>query len=172
MERCVTKSFLASHKKHTGKREGKFSKHFNQGSWQQWETFFISPLKLCTGHSVTQVHPLLGGWVGRSRKSRGYCLKWLQIEPQIIQWHNLLQMLEGHSSHLPAPKSYFSNDLEFTRDTPSFLHRETGFALRQGEVIDKRETKMMVVHWHSFQFQWRIYYYLFHPAHGAMLNLC
>ena len=77
----------------------------------------------------------------RGRKGRGYCLKWLQMEPQIIQWHNLLQMLEGQSSHLPAPKSYFSKDLEFTRDTPSFLHRETGFALRQGEVIDKRETK-------------------------------
>ena len=143
-----------------------------KGPGNNGKHFLLAHWTLCTGHSVTQVHPLLGGWVGRSRKSRGYCLKWLQIEPQIIQWHNLLQMLEGQSSHLPAPKSYFSSDLEFTRDTPSFLHRETGFALRRGEVIDKRETKMMVVHWHSFQFQWRIYYYLFHPAHGAMLNLC
>ena len=43
-KKCVAKSLLASHKKHTGKREGKFSKHFNQGSWQHRETFFISPL--------------------------------------------------------------------------------------------------------------------------------
>ena len=37
--------------------------------------------------------------------------------PKIIQWHDLLLMLEGKPVHLPAPKSYFSRDPEFKRDT-------------------------------------------------------
>ena len=131
--------------KNTGKSDGKFSNHFNQGSWQHWENFFISPLN-AVYRSFSNPGTSTFGWVGRNRKSRRYFFKCLQMEPQIIQWHNLLQKLEGQSSHIPAPKSYFSKDLEFTRDAPIFLHRETGFAFRQGEVIDKRETKMMAVH--------------------------
>lgn len=156
--------------KNTGKSDGKFSNHFNQGSWQHWENFFISPLN-AVYRSFSNPGTSTFGWVGRNRKSRRYFFKCLQMEPQIIQWHNLLQKLEGQSSHIPAPKSYFSKDLEFTRDAPIFLHRETGFAFRQGELIDKRETKTMAVHWHSFQFQRQIYYYLFHSAQGALLNL-
>ena len=137
----LQKVFLQAIKNILEKGRENFRNILIKGPGNTGKHFLLVHWTLCTGHSVTQVHPRLGGWVGRSRKGRGYCLQWLQMEPQIIQWHNLLQMLEGQSSHLPAPKSYFSKDLEFTRHPPSFLHRETGFALRQGEVIDKRETK-------------------------------
>ena len=65
-------------------------------------------------------------------------------------------MLEGQPVHLPAPKSYFSKDLEFTRDTPIFCTTKHDLGYIEGGVIDERETEMMAVRWHSFQFQRQI----------------
>ena len=76
--------------------------------------------------------------------------------PQIIQWHDLLLMLEGQPLHLHAPKSYFSRDLEFKRDTPIFCTTKHDIVYVRGGVIDERETEMMAVRWHSFQFQRQI----------------
>jgi len=38
----------------------------------------------------------------------------------IIQWHDLLLLLEHQLLHLATQKSHFSKDLEFHNDIPSF----------------------------------------------------
>ena len=58
-------------------------------------------------------------WVG-AEKAEVIFLNDFRWNPQIIQWHDLLLMLDGQPMHLPAPKSHFSKDLEFTADTQIF----------------------------------------------------
>ena len=84
-------------------------------------------------------------WVGAG-KAEVIFLNDFRWNPQIIQWHDLLLMLEGQPVHLPAPKSYFSKDLEFTRDTPIFCTTKHDLVYVKGGVIDERETEMMADH--------------------------
>ena len=65
-------------------------------------------------------------------------------------------MLEGQSVHLPAPKSHFSKDLEFTADTPIFCTTKHDLVYVKGGAVDERETEMMAVRWHSFHFRRQI----------------
>ena len=40
--------------------------------------------------------------------------------PQVLPWHDLLLLLEGQTVHLPAPKTRYSKDIVFDKDTPIF----------------------------------------------------
>ena len=72
---------------------------------------------------------------------------------QIILRHDLLLLLEGQKVHLPAPKTHFSQDIEFTRDTPMFCTSKEELSFVRGGVLDERESQMMRVRLKVFALQ-------------------
>ena len=70
--------------------------------------------------------------------------------------HAVASSIKSQPVHLLARKSYFSRDLEFKGDTPIFCTTKHDIVYVRGGVIDERETEMMAVRWHSFQFQRQI----------------
>ena len=72
---------------------------------------------------------------------------------QIRLWHDLLLLLEGQKVHLPAPKTHFSQDIEFTRDTPIFCTSKEELSFVRSGVLDERESQMMKVRWKVFALQ-------------------
>ena len=65
--------------------------------------------------------------------------------PQVIPWYDLLLMLEGEVVHLPAPKTYFMQDIEFDKDTPIFFTSKRPLIFIKNGMVDDRETEMMGV---------------------------
>jgi hypothetical protein len=58
-------------------------------------------------------------WVG-SENAGVIFLNDFRWSPEILAWKNMLLLLEGQTLHLPAPKTHFSKDIVFERDTPIF----------------------------------------------------
>ena len=136
------------------KGRGKFRNILLKGPANTGKTFLLNPLNIIY-RSFCNPATSNFAWVG-AEKAEVIFLNDFRWNPQIIQWHDLLLMLEGQPVHLPAPKSYFSRDLEFKRDTPIFCTTKHDIVYVRGRVIDERETEMMAVRWHSFQFQRQI----------------
>ena len=65
--------------------------------------------------------------------------------PQLIPWHDLLLVLEGEVVHLPAPKTRFTQDIEFEKDTPIFCTSKRPLIFVKNGIVDDRETEMMGV---------------------------
>eukprot|EP00795_Rhopilema_esculentum_P007993 gene7993-biopygen1700 len=65
----------------------------------------------------------------------------------------MLLLLEGHVVHFAAPKTNYSKDIEFTRDTPVFATAKAPISFIKGSVMDDRETEMMSVRWRIFTFR-------------------
>ena len=88
------------------------------GSANCGKTFLLDPLTLIFD---TFCNPASGSfaWVGVQNAECIFLndFRWL---PQVIPWHDLLLMLEGHVVHLPAPKTHFAKDISLTSDTPIF----------------------------------------------------
>ena len=136
------------------KGRGKFRNILIKGPANTGKTFLLNPLNVVY-RSFSNPATSTFAWVG-AEKAEVIFLNDFRWNPQIIQWHDLLLMLEGQRVQLPAPKSYFSKDLEFTRDTPVFCTTKHDLIYVKGGAIDERETEMMAVRWHSFQFQRQI----------------
>ena len=74
----------------------------------------------------------------------------------IIPWHDLLLLLEGHEVHLPAPKTHYQCNFSFKGDMPIFCTTKEELSFARAGVLDKRETEMMHVHWQVFAFSSQI----------------
>lgn len=133
---------------------GKFRNVLLKGPANTGKTFLLNPLNVVY---KTFSNPATSSfaWVG-AEKAEVIFLNDFRWNTQIIQWHDLLLMLEGQLVHLPAPKSYFCKDLEFNADTPIFCTTKHDLVYVKGGVIDERETEMMAVRWYSFQFRVQI----------------
>lgn len=136
------------------KGRGKFRNILLKGPANTGKTFLLNPLSLVYKIFSNPASSTFA-WVGAERAEVIFLndFRWNQ---QIIPWHDLLLMLEGQPVHLPAPKSHFAKDLEFNKDTPIFCTTKHDFVYVRGGVIDERETEMMAIRWHPFQFQRRI----------------
>ena len=64
-------------------------------------------------------------------------------------------MLEGHVVHFAAPKTSYSKDIEFSRDTPVFATAKAPISFVKSSVIDDRETEMKNVRWRFFHFKYQ-----------------
>lgn len=75
--------------------------------------------------------------------------------PEQISWEDLLRLLEGQNTKLPAPKNHFAKDIVIDKDTPIFA---TGpYRIKHvGRVNDDRENHMMEVRWRVFEFYRRL----------------
>ena len=100
------------------KGRGKYQNNMTTGNANCSKTFLLNPLTLIFN---TFCNPASGSfaWVGVQNAECIFLnhFRWL---PQVMPWHDLLLMLEGHVVHLPAPKTHFAKDISLTSDTPIF----------------------------------------------------
>ena len=136
------------------KGRGKYRNLLLTGPANSGKTFLLNPLnliyKVFTNPASTSF-----AWLG-AEEAEVVFLNDFRWSPQIISWHDLLLMLEGQLVHLPAPKSHYSKDLVFDRDTPVFATSKFPLAFVKNGAIDERETEMMSVRWRLFNFNYQI----------------
>ena len=72
--------------------------------------------------------------------------------PSTIAWGDFLQLLEGDTVHIAAPKNTCSKDIEFNKDTPFFATTDAPIVLIKGRSLDQSNTQMMQVRWVFFHF--------------------
>ena len=130
----------------------KYRNIYIYGPANSGKTFMISPLKAIY-HAF--VKPATGGfaWVG-AEESEVIILNDFRWSPSIIAWSDFLQMLEGDTMHLAAPKSFVQQDILFDKDSPFFATADAPLVMIKGGSIDRINTDMMRVRWHYFEF-WR-----------------
>ena len=68
----------------------------------------------------------------------------------------MLLLLEGHVVHFAAPKTSYSEDILFEKDTPIFATSKAPITFVKNGVLDDRETEMMNVRWRMFSFRFQI----------------
>ena len=131
---------------------GKYTNVYIYGPANSGKSFMIAPLKIVY-HAF--VNPATGGfaWVG-AEEAEVIVLNDLRWTPSLIAWGDFLQMLEGDTMHLPAPKSFVQQDIVFSKDTPFFATADAPLVLLRGGAIDRVNTEMMRVRWRYFEF-WR-----------------
>ena len=112
------------------------------------KTFLLKPLKVIYH---TFCNPATGSfaWVG-IQDAECIFLNDFRCSPQLIPWHDLLLMLEGEVVHLPAPKTHFTQDIEFEKDTPIFCTSKRPLIFVKNGIVDDWETEMMGVRWKVF----------------------
>ena len=119
------------------KGRGKYRNVLLKGPANCGKTFALNPLNVVFT-TFTSPATTTFAWMGAVIFLNDF--RW---SAQIIPWHNLLLHLEGQKGHLPAPKTNFSQDIEFTRDTPIFCTGKEELCLVHGGVLDQTETQMM-----------------------------
>ena len=131
---------------------GKYRNVYICGPANTGKTFLISPLKIIY---QSFVNPATGtfAWVG-AEEAEVIILNDFRWHPSIIAWGDFLQLLEGDTVHLPAPKSFSSTDIEFNKDTPFFATSDAPLVLIKGGNIDQANSQMMTVRWRFFNL-WR-----------------
>jgi len=92
------------------------------------------------------------GWVGAD-KAEVIFLNDFRWSSELIQWNEMLLLLEGHTVHLPAPKNHFASDVCIDEDTPIFATSKSAIKyIGRYNSTDEQENEMMAVRWHTFQF--------------------
>ena len=127
---------------------GKYRNLLLVGPANSAKTFVLKPLTIIF-ETFSNPATATFAWVG-AEQCEVIFLNDFRWSPQIIPWHDLLLMLEGEPVHLPAPKSHFSKDIVFDRDTPIFGTSKHELVFVRGGVVDERETQMMQVRWRIF----------------------
>lgn len=118
------------------------------------KTFILNPL---TKIYKVFLNPATAtfAWVG-AELAECIFLNDFRWSDQVITWHDFLLMLEGQLVHLPAPKTHYSQDILFDKDTPIFCTSKVPFVYIKRGVVDDRETEMMSVRWRVFTFNYQI----------------
>ena len=130
---------------------GKYRNIFLKGPANCGKTFLLNPWNIVF-KTFTNPATTTFAWLGAETTEVIFLndFRWCS---QIIPWHDLLLLLEGQKVHLPAPKTHFSQDIEFTRDTPIFCTSKEELSFMRGGVLDERESQMMRVRWKVFALQ-------------------
>lgn len=129
---------------------GKYRNVLLKGPANCGKTFVLNPLNVVFT-TFTNPATTTFAWMGAVIFLNDF--RW---SAQIIPWHDLLLHLEGQKGHLPAPKTNFSQDVEFTRDTPIFCTCKEELCLVRGGVLDQTETQMMWACWKVYSFHSQI----------------
>ena len=112
------------------------------------KTFLLLPLKDVFKAFVNPSNSSFA-WVG-AEQAEVIFLNDFRWSHQVISWNDFLLLLEGEDVHLPTPKSHFSKDVLFDKDSPIFATSKHERMLIRNGTIDERETKMMRVRWRIF----------------------
>ena len=127
------------------KGRGKYRNLYLKGPSNCSKTFLLNPLTriyntFCNPASMTFA------WVG-AEAAEVLFLNDFRWSLNIIPWHDLLLLLEGHEVHLPAPKTRYRCDFSFKGDMPIFCTAREELSFVCAGVLDERETEMMCVRW-------------------------
>ena len=114
------------------------------------KTFLLNPLNAIY-NTFTNPATTSFAWVG-AQSCEVVFLNDFRWSEKIIPWHDLLLLLEGQTVHLPAPKSYYSKDIEFTHDAPIFCTGKDELVYVRGGSIDSMESAMMRCRWRISRF--------------------
>lgn len=136
------------------KGRGKYRNILIKGPANCGKSFILNPLNSIY-HTFTNPATISFAWVGAATCEVIF-LNDFRWSERIIPWHDLLLLLEGQTVHLPAPKSHFSQDIEFVKDAPIFCTGKDEIVHVRGGVLDARETEMMRVRWNIFSFNAQI----------------
>ena len=136
------------------KGRGKYRNLLIVGPANCGKTFILNPLNVIY-NTFSNPASTSFAWVG-AEKAECIFLNDFRWSPAIIQWHDLLLLLEGQLVHLPAPKSHYAKDIVFNSDTPIFATSKNPIMLIKNGAIDERESEMMAVRWKQFTFHWQI----------------
>ena len=118
------------------------------------KTFIFKPLiKIFNSF----VNPASGSfaWVGIEDAEIIY-LNDFRWNDKIIQWQDLLRLLEGDAVHFPAPKTHYTKDILLEKDTPIFCTSIAPIIKVQNGGFNQAETEMMRVRWNIFKFFYQI----------------
>ncbi len=118
------------------------------------KSFILKPLNEIYN---TFTNPATGtyAWVG-IEKVEVVFLNDFRWSPKLIPWNELLLMLEGETVSIPAPKTYFRQDLRFAADSPFFATSKYPLSHVYNGCIDHRENEMMNAQWVYFEFSAQI----------------
>ena len=136
------------------KGRGKYRNSMLTGPANCGKTFLLNPLTLIFNTFCNQASGTFA-WIG-AETAECIFLNDFRWSPQLLPWHDLLLLLEGHVVHLPAPKTHFAKDIIFKNDTPIFCTSKNPLVFIKNGVIDERETEMMRVRWKLIQFNHQI----------------
>ena len=139
----AVQSFAKSVRELLKRGRGKYRNLMIIGPANCGKTFLLNPLSVifnCFQNPATTSFARVG-----AEKAEVIFLNDFRWSPQVLAWHDLLLHLEGHIVHLPAPKSHYSKDIVFDKDTPIFCTSKHQFVFIKGGQIDDKETEMMAV---------------------------
>ena len=91
-------------------------------------------------------------WVS-AEKAECVFLNDFRWNEKVIPWSDLLNLLEGESIHVPAPKTRYAKDAVWTADTPIFGTSKTKIRKYERDQMDEIETEMMDSRWKVFLFR-------------------
>ena len=102
------------------KGRGKYRNLLIVGPANCGKTFILNPLNVIY-NTFSNPASTSFAWVG-AEKAECIFLNDVRWSPAIIQWHDLLLLLEGQLVHLPAPK-YITQRTLCSTATPQFLQQ-------------------------------------------------
>ena len=118
------------------------------------KTFILDPLWLIF-KSFLSPATCSYAWLGGEDKEIIF-LNDFRYSPIILPWSDMLLLLEGHVVHFAAPKTSYSEEILFEKDTPIFATSKAPITFVKNGVLDDRETEMMNVRWRMFSFRFQI----------------
>ena len=130
------------------KGRGKYRNVMLTGPANCGKTFLLKPLNSIY-HTFKNPATCTFAWVG-VENAECIFLNDFRWNEKIIQWHDLLLLLEREPVHFPAPKTHFAEDILLESDIPVFATSKYKLAYVKGGCIDARETEMMSVRWNVF----------------------
>ena len=119
------------------------------------KTFRLKPLELIFktfSNPATDKY----AWVG-SDKCEVILLQDFRWCPELINWKDMLLLLEGEIVKLPAPKNHFTTDVCINTGIPIFATSKSKIEyVGKFNARDEKETEMMDMRWKVFEFTKRI----------------
>ena len=129
---------------------GKYRNVYIRSPANTGKTFILTPLKLIY---KCFINPATGSfaWVG-VEEAEVIVSNDFRWHPSIISWGEFLQLLEGDTVHLSAPKTFCKKDIDLSADIPVFATTDAPLILVKGGFLDQANTEMMNVQWVFFNF--------------------
>jgi len=112
------------------------------------KSFLFDPLKAIFKAFVNPANGTFA-WVGAESAEVVY-LNDFRWSEKLMGWTDLLNLLEGAPVHISAPKTHFSEDILWTKDTPIFCTTNARIRKYEHGQINEIETEMMDARWVVF----------------------
>ena len=71
-------------------------------------------------------------------------------DPEQISWDDLLRLLEGKITKLPAPRNLSAHDVIITKDNPIIITSRLTIRWLKKDKFEDRENDMMDIRWNYF----------------------